>query len=209
MTFQDTEFMLKKAISFHGHQCPGLAMGIRVSQVALRELGKPSKDEEMVAIVENNSCGVDAIQALVGCTFGKGNLIFNDFGKYVYTFMNRENNRSLRVSIKKEAVITDKRHLELFTKVKEKTASQDEIGEFKQLHIKKSNEILNLPEEDLLIIKEVTPEPLPMAQIHESVECVGCGESTMETRIRLLNGEPHCIPCFNELTEDNVMNINN
>nr|QNO49807.1 hypothetical protein DBPBNLAN_00017 [Methanosarcinales archaeon ANME-2c ERB4]QNO49947.1 hypothetical protein FNHNGOKL_00015 [Methanosarcinales archaeon ANME-2c ERB4] len=195
-----TESILEKAIRFHGHQCPGLAMGIRVSLVALRELGKPARDEEMVAIVENNSCGVDAIQVLTGCTFGKGNLIFNDFGKYVYTFMNRENHRVLRIAITKGAVITDKHHLDLFAKVKEKTATPDEIKEFKRLHIEKSDVILNLPEDELLITEEIAPEPLPMAHIHESIECVRCSEPVMETRIRLLCGEPHCIPCFEELT---------
>lgn len=174
-------------------------MGIRVSRVALRELGKPAKDEELVAIVENNSCGVDAIQVLTGCTFGKGNLIFNDFGKYVYTFMNRENHRSLRIAIKNEAVITDKNHLDLFAKVKEKTATPDEIKEFKRLHIKKSNAILKLPEDELLTTEEIAPEPLPMAHIHESICCARCGEPTMETRIRLLDGTPHCIPCFEEM----------
>ena len=199
MSSDDTKSILKKAIRFHGHQCPGLAMGIRVSRVALRELGKPAKDEELVAIVENNSCGVDAIQVLTGCTFGKGNLIFNDFGKYVYTFMNRENQRSLRIAIKNEAVITDKNHLDLFAKVKKKTATPDEIKAFKRLHIEKSNAILKLPEDELLTTEEIAPEPLPMAHIHESIECARCGEPTMETRIRLLDGAPHCIPCFEEV----------
>ncbi len=91
------ESVIENAIRFHGHKCPGLAAGIRVSKVVLRELGKPARDEEMVAIVENNSCGVDAIQLLTGCTFGKGNLVFRDFGKSVYTFINRETNKALRI----------------------------------------------------------------------------------------------------------------
>jgi len=138
MDSTDTKSILETAIRFHGHQCPGLAMGLRVSLVALRELGKPAKDEELVAIVENSSCGVDAIQVLTGCTFGKGNLIFRDFGKYVYTFMNRETQRALRISIKEEAVITDKNHLDLFAKVKDRTATPAEMEEFKRLHIEKS-----------------------------------------------------------------------
>ncbi len=199
MDSTDTKSILKTAIKFHGHQCPGLAMGLRVSLVALRELGKPAKDEELVAIVENSSCGVDAIQLLTGCTFGKGNLIFRDFGKYVYTFMNRENQRAIRISVKKEAVIPDKHHLDLFAKVKDRTATPAEAEEFQRLHVGKSNALLDLPEDELLIIKEVTPEPLPMAHIHESVCCDRCDEPVMETRIRLLDGAPHCIPCFEEL----------
>ena len=199
MTPIDTESMLKTAIKFHGHQCPGLAMGVRVSEVMLRELGKPAKDEELVAIVENNSCGVDAIQVLTGCTFAKGNLIFKDFGKFVYTFVNRENQRSVRISIKNEAVITDPPHLDLFAKVAEKRATQDEIDEFKRLHIEKSEEILRSPEEELLVIEEVAPIALPMAHILKSVNCTGCNEPVMESRIRLLRGGLYCIPCFEEL----------
>ncbi len=67
MSFNDMEeSMIENTILFHGHQCPGLAAGIRVSEVVLRELGKPARDEEMIAIVENSSCGVDAIQLLTG-----------------------------------------------------------------------------------------------------------------------------------------------
>ncbi|KAF5415438.1 MAG: formylmethanofuran dehydrogenase subunit E [Candidatus Methanogaster sp.] len=199
MDTTDTKSILETAIRFHGHQCPGLAMGIRVSLVALRELGKPAKDEELVAIVENSSCGVDAIQVLTGCTFGKGNLIFKDYGKYVYTFMNRETRKALRISIKKEAVLSDKHHLDLFAKVKARTADPAEMEEFKRLHIEKSNALLDLPEADLMSIEVINPEPLPMAHIHESICCARCDEPVMETRIRLIDGAPHCIPCFEEL----------
>jgi len=52
---------------FHGHMCPGLAIGIRMAEIALREIGPHSTDEEVVAIVETDMCGVDAIQYLTGC----------------------------------------------------------------------------------------------------------------------------------------------
>jgi formylmethanofuran dehydrogenase subunit E len=44
-----------------------------------------AEDEELVAIVENDTCGVDALQCVVGYTFGKGNRLFRDDGKHVYT----------------------------------------------------------------------------------------------------------------------------
>lgn len=197
------ESVIENAVRFHGHQCPGLAVGIRVSEVVLRELGKPARDEEMVAIVENNSCGVDAIQLLTGCTFGKGNLVFNDFGKSVYTFINRETNKALRISINKDAYDTDEEHRNLFAKVRDKTASESERELFTQKHIKKSNEILDLPEDKLITIEQVEPEPVQKARIHESLDCIVCNEPVMETRVKLLNGEAHCIPCFEELTGNN------
>jgi formylmethanofuran dehydrogenase subunit E len=45
---------LRKAQEFHGHFCPGLAVGIRAAELALNEIGPHSKDEEVVAIVETD-----------------------------------------------------------------------------------------------------------------------------------------------------------
>jgi formylmethanofuran dehydrogenase subunit E len=65
-------------VAFHGHLCLDIAMGYRVAKAAMRELScERPRDEELVAIVENDSCSVDAVQAVTGCTFGKGNLVYH------------------------------------------------------------------------------------------------------------------------------------
>jgi len=73
MTVSISSDQMERAVQFHGHWCPGLATGIRAAELALREIGHEA-DEEVVAVVETDMCGVDAIQFLTGCTFGKGNL---------------------------------------------------------------------------------------------------------------------------------------
>ena len=45
---------VEKVAGFHGHMCPGLAMGIRAAEIALRDIGSHSKDEEVVAVVETD-----------------------------------------------------------------------------------------------------------------------------------------------------------
>jgi hypothetical protein len=62
--------IINQTVAFHGHWCPGLAIGIRAAEWALQEMGRAT-DEEIVAVVETDMCGVDAIQFLIGCTFGK------------------------------------------------------------------------------------------------------------------------------------------
>ncbi|MGD8949855.1 MAG: formylmethanofuran dehydrogenase subunit E family protein [Desulfobacterales bacterium] len=42
-------------------------------------------------------CGVDALQCVTGCTFGKGNLIFHDYGKHVFTIYSRLTRKGVRV----------------------------------------------------------------------------------------------------------------
>ena len=64
---------LEDAKRFHGHFCPGLMIGYRAAQIALRELHvERAEDEELVAICENDACGVDAVQVLTGCTDREG-----------------------------------------------------------------------------------------------------------------------------------------
>jgi formylmethanofuran dehydrogenase subunit E len=45
---------IKKVQEFHGHMCPGLAIGIRAAEAALELIGPHSKDEEVVAVVETD-----------------------------------------------------------------------------------------------------------------------------------------------------------
>jgi formylmethanofuran dehydrogenase subunit E len=62
-------------------------------------MGK-SPDEEIVAVVETDMCGVDAIQYLTGCTFGKGNLIHKDYGKNAFTFYRRRDGKAMRLVLR-------------------------------------------------------------------------------------------------------------
>lgn len=52
-----------RIVEFHGHMCPGLALGVQAAQIALREIGAHTPDEEVVATVETDMCAVDAIQS--------------------------------------------------------------------------------------------------------------------------------------------------
>jgi hypothetical protein len=90
-----------KAVAFHGHECPGLAIGFKACEAAAEKIGiGVSDDEEIVCITENDACGVDAIQALLSCTLGKGNLLYHGTGKQAFSFFDRKNNKKLRVCLK-------------------------------------------------------------------------------------------------------------
>lgn len=45
---------IENARAFHGHTCPGLAIGLRVAEAALREIGPHSQQSEVIAIVESD-----------------------------------------------------------------------------------------------------------------------------------------------------------
>ncbi len=161
-------------ITFHGHSCPGLAIGYRMTKAGLDFLsGSKAVDEEMVAIVENKACGVDALQWFSGCTFGKGNLIFKDYGKHVFTFYDRSSGKGVRVVFRHDNVPGDMR--------------KERANFIKWL--------LTAPEEEVVSIKEVVIEEPEPARIMTSLECAFCHEGVMETRTEEINGQVVCIPC--------------
>ncbi|MBE0522754.1 MAG: TraR/DksA C4-type zinc finger protein [Methanosarcinales archaeon] len=165
---------LQPIIDFHGHLCPGLVIGYRAAKAGMKQIhAMRSEDEELVTIVENNSCAVDAIQVMTGCTFGKGNFFFKDYGKHVYTLAIRPDGRGVRISLKNDAF-------------------REEDREERIKHL------LDLDEQQLFDIEDVTIELPQQAQIHNSVACHNCGEPVMETRIKEKNKEVYCIPCFNQ-----------
>ena len=181
---------------FHGHVCPGLAIGYRAAQAALARLGGGrSRDEELVAIVENDSCAVDAVQALTGCTFGKGNFFFRDYGKQVFTFLRRPTGAGVRVSLRAGATRppTGKARLDaLSEKVSRGEATEAERRLQRKL---RTDLILAMPEAELFQIGRVRMSLPETAKIHGSVECARCGEPTMQTRMVAVRGKRVCIPC--------------
>jgi len=183
------------AVRFHGHACPGLAIGYRVAQLFLRRLGNRAPDEESVAIVENNSCAVDAIQLLTGCTFGKGNLIFEDYGKQVYTFINRPSGEALRVAVKWARPQESEEEKSAWQRYSAGDRSSEVIDVVQSRKAKKLEAALATPEEELFTVTRLRlPLPHP-ARIFPSLTCGRCQESVMEPRARVRGGQIVCIPC--------------
>ncbi len=169
-------------LKFHGHECPGIAIGYRMATAAVEHSSLTrAEDEELVAIVENDACGVDAVQCITGCTFGKGNLIFRDYGKQVYTIYSRSSGKGVRVVFHGAGIPEGVR---------------ENRNEFTRW-------LLTAPKDSMLTVDTVSiAEPEP-AKIRRSVDCAICGESVMDSRIRRLHGKSFCIPCFEKDTLSN------
>ena len=187
---------LEEVVRFHGHLCPGLAMGIHVANIARREIGPHSTDEEVVAVVETDSCGVDAVQYLMGCTFGKGNLIHHDWGKNAFTFFRRSDGKAVRIVLRPGAWKRNPEHMELFAKIRAGEATPAERERFGQLHESQSHDVLALDADQLFSVSEIEAEPPSKARIFASVPCARCGEDVMQTRVRQAGEAQVCQPCF-------------
>jgi formylmethanofuran dehydrogenase subunit E len=173
----------EKCVEFHGHVCPGLAIGYRAAKIGMQELaGRRALDEELVAIVENDACGVDAVMVITGCTLGKGNLLLRDFGKNAYALMSRKSGVGVRICVKTGALGAQLASLR----------SGPPQGILQQ--------ILDMPQDEFCTIQNIEEELPTPARIFTSVTCAFCGEAVSEARARMRDGKPACIPCAGQYT---------
>jgi len=166
----------KRCEEFHGHVCGGLAIGYQAARYAQQLLGKEfSTDEELVCVAENDACGVDAVQVLLGCSIGKGNLLFHIRGKQAFSFYDRDSGQSFRL---------------VFNELPRGTEDTMQY-------------VLAHEPQELFTVKEARPLP-EKAKIFRSYHCAGCGEKTGENWVRLVNGEYYCLDCIETYDRFNV-----
>lgn len=156
-------------VAFHGHECGGLTIGYKASLYAIELLKLEfSADEQVVCIAENDACGVDAIQVMLGCSVGKGNLLFHMRGKSAYSFYNRKTGESVRLVLKPRQGMTKEESFAYY-----QACSPEEMFEVKETTIA-------LPEK---------------AQLFASYVCDCCGEVTGANWIRLAGEKKLCLDC--------------
>ena len=158
-------------VAFHGHECGGLTIGYKASLYAAQLLALAfSADEQVVCICENDACGVDAIQVMLGCSIGKGNLLFRMRGKSAYSFYNRKTGKSVRLVLKPKP---------------EGMTKEESFGYYQAC-----------PPEEMFDVKETTIRLPEKARMFDSYTCECCGEVTGANWIRLAGGKKLCLDCY-------------
>jgi len=189
----------KKCAEFHGHICPGLAIGYKAAKAAMERLKEiRAEDEEMVAVVETDACSADAVQVLTGCTFGKGNFIHKDHGKMVVTLLSRNTGNGVRVAMRPGSIAPDETHQALLSRIMNDQADEEDKRRFRELHFKRACDVLEMSVGKLFEVRNVNIQVPPRARIEPSELCDICGEPTMRTKLEDKGGKKVCRDCAGE-----------
>jgi len=163
-----------EVVRFHGHSCPGSMFGYRMAIAGMNKVKAAGIDpKEIHAIVENNNCGVDALQVVASCTFGKKRLIFRDHGKNVYTLFSPNTKRGFKITLNPDNIPEQ---------------VQEDRDEFTRY-------LYEAPEDEFLLVTEVTVAPEIPRATRESIACPACGEQVSKNRTVDAEGKKVCIPC--------------
>ena len=158
-------------VAFHGHECGGLTIGYTASLYAIELLKLDfSADEQVVCISENDACGVDAVQVMLGCSIGKGNLLFHMRGKQAFSFYNRKTGASVRLVLKPRP---------------EGMTKAESFAYYQSCEPK-----------DMFDVKDATIQLPEKARLFDSYVCDCCGETTGANWIRLAGDKKLCLDCY-------------
>ncbi len=186
---------------FHGHRCPFVPIGYRMGQMALRELGMEREKNSGLQVLSemgtghHNTCMEDGIQASTGCTYAKRNMEHIDYGRAAMVLYHpgHPEKGAARVSLKAQA-FDELGKFEFLTYRKKGTLPSD-IPENVSREI--VDWVLSRSEEELFNVERLPDFAFrkPEAKTFAKIKCVKCGEYVFEPQVRIVNGEPHCIPC--------------
>lgn len=192
---------IQNVIQFHGHSCPGLTIGIRAAEYAMQEFPN-ANPASLVCVTETDMCGVDAIQFLTGCTFGKGNLIHRDYGKVAFSFYHREQERGFRL-VRKMATKTDldAEVAQLMAKNQETGLADEEQERLTTLRKELETQLMTQDLNNLFDKNDLDVPPPRPARVLQNMVCDSCSETTMESRTRRFSGQTLCIPCFEHVEQ--------
>ncbi len=169
----DIKDLYKRAGEFHGHYCPGLAIGVRAAYEACRILEINEHGHEICCIAESKACYLDGIQVLLGATWGNGRLRLTDRGKTAFDVYDKTTGKSVRhCSVSWPSGMNIDELIEFIL-----TAPSEQVFKAGEVHFA-------FDEGDMRKLVKYT--------------CPICGEECTEDFVRKRNGVRLCIDCFDK-----------
>lgn len=179
---------LEFAIKLHSHLSPGLALGIRMTEIAYKNLGVNLRGKGLLSIAETSLCIPDALQVLVGTTMGNRNLIVKDYGKLALSVVRTDTMEGYRVSLKRDAV--NKSELMRKFLLREGKLSKEDEREL-------AEEFLSL-EEGFFDVRKIKIKIAFEKKKESIVECEKCGELQPLNYTIEKDGKRICFICNGE-----------
>lgn len=195
------EKVFQDAVDFHRHLCLDIAVGYRAAKILVREMGGELKNmKEVVALVGNETCALDAIQEITGCTFGKRNLILTQIGKPVYILQNTKTGNSVRAYCHYWDTFDHTEFRALRKAVKQPGATEAEKKTLEKMTKDTIDAILAAPDSALFkVTRLVLPSP-KIAGKYPAAPCEGCGEHVNEALLSEEAGQKLCTECLGTKT---------
>jgi len=184
------------AWEFHGHRCPFMPLGYRMGRLAMQELGVDhEKDHGFFVIPElgvghPQTCLMDGIQIATGATYGKSLMENTFWGKLAAVFHHPEEG-TVRLALNAD-------FLDEFSQ-QEFFADSKRGVEPSQIPLEVTEKALTWadaqPDQKVFKVERLWDYQFKRVKgSFNKAKCVKCGEYVFERYVRMVNGQPHCVP---------------
>ena len=190
---------LKRIVDFHGHLCPDLVIGAKVSHYAQALVAGNGQASELGAVVaENCTSAIDAIQVLLGMTMGNRRLTIVNYGKHNYTLIMKGGQTSYRLTLRPLNFADEDSYADLAKKIASDKATLDDVVAMQQMLDDRIRWLLARQPEDLFDITGVVCSRIQTEAPTVLAVCARCGQPVIRHRGVEYDGGIWCLPCFRE-----------
>ena len=183
---------------FHGHRCPFVPIGYKMGRLAMERLGiKKVKDHGVFVLSEMGighpqTCMIDGLQAVTGCTYGKLLIERLNLGK-IAAIIYLPKKTALRISVKPD-FLDELGDYEFFNYRKRGIEPSKIPKKVVDLAVEK---VLKTPDDDMFKIEEVVGFSFerPKSSFAKR-KCSVCGEYVFERYLQMKDGKHICKSCI-------------
>ncbi len=186
-------------LTFHGHKCPAMPLGLRAGLAAMKTLGvNRALNKELFIYSETGKghaagCFLDGIMIATGCTYGKSNIQKLYYNKMAFTLIEATTGKAVRVSLTAD----------FFESTLDSTFVQQRLKGVEPQNIPAEitdplvNKILKLDKDQFLEIGKIQQlDIVKSSGTFKAKRCQACGEATFVNKLRINEDEKIvCIPC--------------
>jgi formylmethanofuran dehydrogenase subunit E len=176
---------IELAVALHGHLAPGIALGLRMSELALLHLNTKKGDRYLIGISETVRCLADAVQAATGCTPGHGNVYVEDYGKLAITIGDTRTKRGVRIALRDNAGN--------FSPLMNKWAMR--LGKLSHEEENELSKRLLDMDKQYFLIQDIAIERRQNFENSAIARCSACGEYIPESLVETKNDGVYCKAC--------------
>lgn len=175
--------IVELATRLHGHLAPGIALGLRMCEIALERAGFVRGNKHLIGICETQRCLADAMQAATGCTLGHGSAFVEDYGKLALSIADSRTGLGVRVSLQEKAHQASSLFEKWMMWLGKLSKREEELG----------RELLCL-EEQWFKVEEIQVNRSQRFESSRIISCWDCGDAVPES----LSVDGRCRVCAGE-----------
>lgn len=194
---------MKRLVDFHGHICPDLIIGAKLCEYIQQLVSESSGMNISISILAQNcTSAIDAIQILLGATFGNQRLQTIDFGKHIYSILINETGKSYMFTLLPQLYGDEYEFCSMERKIVSSEISMEEAVYFQKLMDGRIEKLLSLKPDSLFNCDRVEKGQQFFEIPSIYLTCGECGHQVLKDRSVEYHNTTYCITCFQQLCNE-------